>query len=66
MKIYSCKDCPDRYVTEHSNCLATCKNYLDASKKRREELDRIKKIKDTDREVTEVTKDYVRTNRFCK
>ena len=47
MKNYSCKDCPDRYVTEHSNCHATCKDYLDASKQRREELDRIKKIKDT-------------------
>lgn len=66
MKNYSCKDCPDRYVTEHSNCHATCKDYLDASKQRREELDRIKKIKETDRAVTEVTKDYVRTNRFCK
>ena len=61
-----CKGCTERYVTEHSNCHATCKDYLDASKQRREELDRIKKIKDTDRAVTEVTKDYVRTNRFCK
>lgn len=66
MKDYSCKDCPDRYVTDHSNCHATCEKYLKASRERREELDRVKKIKDTARDITEVTRDYDRTNRFRK
>lgn len=39
MKNYSCKDCPDRYVTEHSNCHATCERYLKWQEERKAQLE---------------------------
>ncbi len=33
-----CKGCTERYVTEHSNCHATCKKYIDWRNERMETL----------------------------
>ena len=56
MKKPKCKDCPDRYVTDKSNCHATCKNYLDWQAEHRAELERIRKIKNNERNISEVIK----------
>lgn len=39
MTIPPCKNCPDRYVTQHSNFHATCKSYLEWEKERKAELE---------------------------
>lgn len=40
MKTPPCgKNCPDRYVAEHSNCHATCERYLKWQEERKAELE---------------------------
>lgn len=50
------KDCPNRYVTEKSNCHATCKEYLSWQAEHKAELARIRKIKDLERNLIEYYK----------
>ena len=57
-----CKDCPNRYVVEGSNCHATCESYIAWSKRHRDELDRIYKMKELDRNLSEVTRGKVDRN----
>lgn len=52
MKGLNCKDCKNRYVTEHSNCHATCKDYLEWRENRLKELDRLQKEKDINNALT--------------
>ena len=48
----SCKDCIER----KPGCHALCESYQNFAKERREELDRIRKIKDAERDVIAVSK----------
>ena len=48
------KNCPDRYVTQHSNCHATCKRYLEWEKERKEELEVKYKAKRVDDAIIEM------------
>ena len=43
-----CKGCTDRYVTEHSNCHATCEKYLKWQEERQKVLIEKHKEKELD------------------
>lgn len=55
MAKFSCNGCPDRYVTETSNCHVTCKKYLEEVRKNEEEKERIRKIKNVENDIDECT-----------
>lgn len=54
------KNCPDRYVTEHSNCHATCKKYLDWQEERKASLDNKHKQLDLDGALIEMRRNLKR------
>ena len=55
MAKYSCKGCTERWVSETTNCHATCKNYLKEAQKNEEEREHIHKIKKRENDVAECT-----------
>ena len=56
MKMCPCNGCRDRFVLTGYNCHSVCKKYLHWDKERKEELDMIYKIKEVERNITEVRK----------
>ena len=54
------KNCPDRYVTEHSNCHSTCEKYLKWQEERKASLENKHKELDLDGALIEMRRNLKR------
>lgn len=55
-----CKGCTERYVTEHSNCHATCEKYLKWQEERKASLEKKHKQLDLDGALIEMRRNLKR------